>query len=233
MIASSSWDKTIKLWNKNTGDLLRTITCNCVYVGSVAFDANDMIASVSSNGTIQLWNKNTGELLRTLIGHGNWSPYPFDAPENPITSAASDAYDMITTTSHDEITTNAWPNAWINFAFDANYTLASGSWDSTVKLWNKYTGNLLKTLIGHTNAVTSVAFDASYMIASGSIDNTIKLWNKNTGDLLRTLTGHGDGVSSYYFNGVVSLAFDSNDMLASGSSDRTVRLWNKNTGYVK
>jgi len=228
MIASSSWDNTIKLWNKNTGDLLRTITGNGGYVGSVAFDANDMIASSETkqygSETIQLWNKNTGELLRTLIGHGGWiDSYVFDAHENPVTSAASDANDMITRASRDEITESASPSFSL-ITFDANYMLASGSWDGTVKLWNKNTGNLLRT---------SVTFDANDMIASGGHDMTIKLWNKNTGDLLRTLTGHGSGVSSYYFDGVGSLAFDANDMIASGSWDRTVRLWNKNTGYVK
>ena len=56
--------------------------------------------------------------------------------------------------------------------------LASGSRDSTIKLWNKNTGELLRTLSGHGAAVTSVAFDANDMFASGSIDYTIKLWDK-------------------------------------------------------
>jgi len=186
MIASSSWDNTIKLWNKNTGDLLRTITGNGDYVGSVAFDANDMIACVSSDGTIQLWNKNTGELLRTLIGHGNWiSPYAFDAPENPVTSASSDAYDMITTTSRVEITEIG---VLTSVTFDANDMIASGGHDMTIKLWNKNTGDLLRTLTGHgdgvnyaLNGVSSLAFDANDMLASGSWDRTVRLWNKNTG----------------------------------------------------
>ena len=113
--------------------------------------------------------------------------------------------------------------ACATFAFDSNYTLASGSWDRTVKFWNKNTGDLLRTLTGHGDRVTSVAFDANDMFASGSGDRTIKLWNKNTGDLLRTLNS----------GWVSSVAFDANDMIASGSWDRTVRLWNKNTGFVK
>ena len=69
-------------------------------------------------------------------------------------------------------------------AFDSTYMLASGSWDSTIKLWNKNTGDLLRTLNGHGYWIWSVAFDATYMLASGSHDCTIKLWNKNTGDLM-------------------------------------------------
>ena len=37
-------------------------------------------------------------------------------------------------------------------------TLASGSGDKTVKLWDPASGQLLRTLTGHTNAVWSVAF---------------------------------------------------------------------------
>ena len=67
---------------------------------------------------------------------------------------------------------------WVySVAFDATYLLASGSRDSTIKLWNKNTGNLLRTLSGHGDAVLSVAFDANDMLASGSEDRTIKLWS--------------------------------------------------------
>jgi WD40 repeat protein len=68
--------------------------------------------------------------------------------------------------------------------------LASGSPDKTIKLWDKNSGVLLRTLEGHGFWVWSVAFDSTHLLASGSLDNTIKIWNKNSGDLLWTLTGH-------------------------------------------
>jgi len=78
----------------------------------------------------------------------------------------------------------------MSVVFDSNDILSSGSIDSIIKLWNKNTGDLLRTLSGHGNAVLSVAFDSNDIRASSSIDSTIKLWNKNTGDLLRILIGH-------------------------------------------
>jgi WD40 repeat protein len=57
--------------------------------------------------------------------------------------------------------------------------IASGSGDSTIKLWNKNTGGLLITLRGHGSKVYSVAFDNNNMLASGSDDSTIKLWSSN------------------------------------------------------
>ena len=60
-------------------------------------------------------------------------------------------------------------------------TLASGSDDHTIKLWDVATGTLLRTLSGHTSSVESVAFSPDgKILASGSWDNTIKLWDVET-----------------------------------------------------
>ena len=60
----------------------------------------------------------------------------------------------------------------------SSYILASGSDDRTIKLWNKNTGGLLRTLSGNGNWVWSTAFDSNDILASGSEDGTIKLWGK-------------------------------------------------------
>jgi WD40 repeat protein len=70
-------------------------------------------------------------------------------------------------------------------------TLASGSADQTVKLWDVASGQVLRTLTGHADIVFSVAFSADgRTLAAGSSDNKVKLWDLSSGQLLRTLTGH-------------------------------------------
>src|SRR5439155_3479689 len=72
-------------------------------------------------------------------------------------------------------------------------TLASGSWDTTIKLWNVTSGRELRTLAGHTDEVVSVAFSPNgRTLASGGLDKTIKLWDVTSGRELRTLMGHSD-----------------------------------------
>jgi len=98
-------------------------------------------------------------------------------------------------------------------------TLATGSADNTVKLWNKQ-GKLLQTLQGHQNSVNSVSWSPDgQTLATGSADNTVKLWNKQ-GKLLQTLQGHQNSVNSVSWS-------PNGQTLATGSADNTAKLWNK------
>ncbi|MFN6527559.1 serine/threonine-protein kinase [Nostoc sp. ChiSLP03a] len=104
-------------------------------------------------------------------------------------------------------------------------TLASGSNDNTIKLWNLATGEQIRTLTGHSDWVISVAFSPDgNTLASGSRgDTTIILWNLATGEQIGTLTGHS--------NLVISVAISPDGKtLASGSYDNTIKLWNLATG---
>ena len=70
----------------------------------------------------------------------------------------------------------------MSVAFDPQGgTLASGSGDKTVKLWEVRSGKLLRTLEGHTEPVDIVAFSPDgRLLASKSGDQTIRLWSCET-----------------------------------------------------
>lgn len=101
--------------------------------------------------------------------------------------------------------------------FDHNI-LASGSYDTTIKIWNIETGEVIRTLRGHTSVVRTLQFDG-FKLISGSLDKTIKIWNWQTGECLSTLQCHTDGVLSVHFDGCT---------LASGSIDKTVKIFSFN-----
>ncbi|KAI6805693.1 Nuclear distribution protein [Hortaea werneckii] len=115
-------------------------------------------------------------------------------------------------------------------------SLASGSEDCTIKIWDYELGELERTLKSHTKAVLDVDFGGprgGTLLASCSSDLTVKLWDpadeyKN----IRTLPGHDHSVSSVRFipSGAAGAPLSGN-LLASASRDRTIRIWDVTTGY--
>lgn len=109
-------------------------------------------------------------------------------------------------------------------------TLASASYDKTIKLWEMATGKELATLKGHTEIIWAVAFSPDgKTVASGDGDSTkgtIKLWDAAT----RKVVGAFDGHKAL----VKCLAFSPDGAtLASGSWDETIKLWDTKTRKVK
>ncbi|KAI1862343.1 uncharacterized protein JN550_010205 [Neoarthrinium moseri] len=115
-------------------------------------------------------------------------------------------------------------------------SLASGSEDYTIKIWDWELGELERTIKGHTKAVLDVDFGGprgGTLLASCSSDLTIKLWDpadeyKN----IRTLPGHDHSVSAVRFipSGAAGAPSSSN-LLVSASRDKTLRIWDVSTGY--
>ncbi|WP_208339813.1 protein kinase domain-containing protein [Aetokthonos hydrillicola] len=228
-LASSSYDKTVKLWNLTTGEQIRTLQGHSTSAYSVAINPDGKtLASGSGDNTIQLWNLATGEQLRTLQGHFGWvNSVAFSPDGKTLASGSGDnTIQLWNLATGEQLRTLQGHSGWVNsvaFSPDGK-TLASGSFDHTIKLWNLATGEYISTLKGHSDWVYSIAISLDgKTLASGSKDNTIKLWNLVTGVLISTLKGHSDWVNS--------VAFSPDDKtLASGSYDHTIKLWNLATG---
>ena len=106
----------------------------------------------------------------------------------------------------------------VSFSPDGT-TLASGSADGTIKLWDVATKTDIATLEGHTSWIKSIAFSPDgTTLASGLPGGTIKLWDVEKRTSIATLEGHSSLVYSVSFS-------PDGKILASGSNDRTVKLW--------
>ena len=231
MIASSGYDKTIKLWDLRTGALLRTFQGHSDWITSVVFSPDgQMLASGSDDATIKLRNLPTGALLRTIQGY----PYRVSSvafsPDGQMLASGSyyGAIKLLNLPTGALLRTLQGNTDWITsvvFSPDGQM-LASGSYDKTIKLWKPHTGELLHSLQGHSNGIRSVGFSSDgQMLASGSRDQTIKLWNPRTTELLRTLTGHSGGVESVAIS-------PNGQTLASGGADGIIKLWDLPTGQL-
>ena len=98
--------------------------------------------------------------------------------------------------------------------------LASGSADSTVRIWSLSSGSTVSTLTGHKNCVNSVCYspDGS-SLASGSWDSTVRLWAVDSSTICsRVFRGHVDEVRTVCFS-------PDGNSLVSGGTDKSIRIW--------
>ena len=100
----------------------------------------------------------------------------------------------------------------------------TASEDNTARLWDAASGQELRVLRGHEDAVRSAVFSpdgARVLTASG--DNTARLWDAASGQELRVLRGHEDGVNSAVFS-------PDGARVLTASEDNTARLWDAASG---
>jgi WD40 repeat protein/cellulose biosynthesis protein BcsQ len=98
-------------------------------------------------------------------------------------------------------------------------TLATGSWDKTIKLWDAASGLEKATFSGHGGVISGLAFSPDgQIIASTSWDKSARLWRIQTGETTVSLKGHAGVVTSVAFA-------PRGDLIATGGWDKAVRLW--------
>ena len=232
ILASASWDKTIKLWRMADGTLITTLTGHQDGINSLAFGWGNkgyVLASGSEDKTIKLWSiiDEETELITTLTDHQDGVKTLSFNPKGKI--LASGSYDQtikLWTREGDLLQTLTGHNLAVStLAFSRNgHTLVSGSWDNTIRFWQmnqlETEASLLRTLQAHQNGVTGLNFNPEgTILASSSADGTIKLWLEQDRTLLKTLRGHTSQVNT--------LAF-SDRTLISADEQQGLILWNLN-----
>ena len=231
-IVSGGSDKTVRLWDMETGRCLHIFEGHTKTVQSVAFSPDGhLILSGSDDTTIRLWNIGTGQCECVFAGHKRGVASVAFSPDGRFGLSGSADHDMNIRLWNLQMKTLVWtfkghknPVWSIAFSPDGRYA-AAGVWvENIVTLWDIATGRLVREFVGHNNWVNSVAFspDGHYII-SGSSDHTLRLWRVETGECLQLMQHDGN-------HSVRSVAFSPNGRYAVSGGDETLRLWDLQTG---
>ncbi|MBD1942470.1 serine/threonine protein kinase [Coleofasciculus sp. FACHB-712] len=230
-LASGSNDKTIKLWQVDSGKLIHTLTGHSSWVRSIAISPDGQtLASGSGDSTIKLWQVDSGKLIRTFTGHSRWVHSVVFSPDGQtLASGSGDKTMKLWQVGSGKLIRDF--TGHLDYIFSVAFSpdgqsLASCSQDYTIKLWQVGTGKLIQTLTGHLSRVYSVAFSPDgQTLASASGDKTIKIWHLETGKVIHSLTGYSNSVSSVAFS-------PDGQTLAGGSEDKTIKIWHSETGKL-
>lgn len=234
LIASSSLDETVQLWNSLTGDNVLTYRGNSLQAQAITWSPDgNFIASTSGllSETVHIWDTSTGDSSpkhATYAGHAEsiqalaWSP-----DGKFIASASDDATVQVwnATTGRNIFTYRGHRLGVKTVAWSPDgKRIASGSEDKTVQVWDAATGGNIVAYYAHNDKVNSLTWSpGGTHIASASDDATVQVWDASTGRKVFTYTGHTASVTG--------IAWSPEGLrIASSSLDETVQIWHAITG---
>jgi WD40 repeat protein len=228
-LATSSGDKTLKIWDASSGELLLDIDAQAV-AQALAFSPDGArLASGGGEKLVRLWDTASGQELLSLPGH---TAAIWDITISPdgahLATASGDGtvglWDAISGTLVYTLPAHADEVHGVAFSPDGA-RLASAGNDRTAKIWNTLSGEELLALEGHGGKVTDVAFsypDGEYL-ATSSTDGTATVWHTSDGQERCTIYAHQPSQ-------VYRVAFSPNGQyLVTTSADGTAKVWNPAT----
>ena len=235
VIASTSNDGTVKIWDMADGRLLRTISRDYRGLGRIGFSPDGKYLFMMGDDTRVAFivEAETGEVVKKLTGHtdrairADWTP---------------DGKTLVTV-SHDR-TARVWDvergvektiltgypaRCWGLACSPDGKTVAVAGEDKTIWLWDIQEGKLLWVLTNSrgTGDHPGVKFspDGRFLATAGA-DKIVSIWNVKTGKLEKELAGSAEKVECVAFS-------PDGKLVAAGSWDLNIYLWDMETGALR
>jgi hypothetical protein len=217
-IVTATSDRTVRVWNATSGEMLGELKGHSNTVNCAAFSPNGArIVTASFDGTARVWNAVSGEMVGELKGHSApVSSATFSPDGGRVVTAFFDGTARVwNAASGETVLTLKDPGGLVwSAAFSADGAQIVTASSDGARVWNAASGEMLRELKeGHGAPVTDAAFSPNgARIVTASFDGTARVWDAASGEMLRELKGHGSTVNSAAFspNGarIVTASFD-------------------------
>ncbi len=239
LLATGGEDKTLRLWDAQTGEFRHTLDLNSEVV-SVAFspDGSMLAAALNYNSTFNNYSVfivdtragTLGEIKQKLSYSSNLVSFVAFLPDGQNLLGGSYRNIKIWNTGTGELK-NESNMGEINPAYalsaDGKLIATGGTNENAVKVWDVESGDLKLTLNGHEKGVLALAFSPDgQTLVSGSYDNTVRLWDVRSGAFKQALTEDS-------LNAVFSVAFSPDGRTVASGTYHEVKLWDAETGLLR
>ena len=215
-LVSGSWDKTVKLWDVQTGGVVKTFSGH-TSVYSVSISADYMtVASGSYDHTICLWDIRTGECHHTIKQGGSVDHVMF-SPTDPqhLISISNEMVWQWDANGHQ--TKPPFDGNHISFSLDgAQFVSCYGK---TAKIHNCNSGATVSEFQITGSDAYQCCFSPDSRLVAVAAGGTAYCWDITSSNpqLVETFVGHTEDITS--------LVFSSPTILITASVDRSVKFW--------
>jgi WD40 repeat protein len=227
MLASASWDRTVKLWHLASGTLHTTVIGHTDEVSRVAWSHDGRIVAISSRDpTIWLWDSEQDRYYEALRGHtAEVTGLTFVPNSSSLLSGSEDGtlrlWDVVAGECTRIIEGHVDSLTVVDWSPDGTQVVCGGA-DSVITIYATSGEPPPKFLRGHGGLVFGVGWSADGRhIASNERTNSIRLWDATSGDSLAVLQ-YPDDTVSFFFD--VAWSPDGQH-LASGTFRRGVQIF--------
>uniref|UniRef100_A0A8C3U5Y8 WD repeat domain 17 n=1 Tax=Catharus ustulatus TaxID=91951 RepID=A0A8C3U5Y8_CATUS len=235
LLATASFDGTVKVWDINTLSAVYTSPGNEGVIYSISWapgNLNCIAGGTSRNGGF-IWDVRKGKMITRFSEHGKngifciaWS----HKDSKRIATCSSDGFCIIRTIDGNVLHKYKHPAAVFGCDWSQNNKdmIATGCEDKNVRVYYLATSSdqPLKVFTGHTAKVFHVRWSPlrEGILCSGSDDGTVRIWDYTQDACINVLSGHTAPVRGLMWNPEIPY------LLISGSWDYTIRVWDTRDG---
>jgi WD40 repeat protein len=230
LLAVGDMEGTVRIWNTDTGELFfKWQEADNTIINSLAFDVENRGIFIGGTEKLNFVNFDTKDIKKYTYKK---------SPANSHLIMSNDGKYIVRDSMNGRIEFYDLDKSEVSRVLDNDRTqsyalkfnreqtiVAAAGFGREIDLWDVSTGELIKTLKGHSDLIRDLDFGKDNLLVSGGGNGEVLLWDTSTGKPHKKLIGHAQIVFGVAFS-------PDGKRVATGGEDQKINIWDVNTGEL-